>query len=74
MMIRQSTREVEDNGAESACRGITNTACTRCTEAINTRYREEMGVVVVVVRVVVFVDVESDSCMKKEDCAAAELI
>jgi hypothetical protein len=34
---------VEDNGAESACRGIANTACTRCTEAINTRYREEMG-------------------------------
>jgi hypothetical protein len=63
MMIRQSTREVEDNGAESACRGIANTACTRCTEAINTRYREEMGVVVVVVRVVVFVDVESDSCV-----------
>jgi hypothetical protein len=73
MIIRQSTREVEDNGAESACRGIANTACTRCTEAINTRYREEMGVVVVV-RVVVFVDVESDSCVKKEDCAAAELI
>jgi hypothetical protein len=34
---------VEDNGAESACRGIVNTACTRCIEAINTRYREEMG-------------------------------
>jgi hypothetical protein len=63
---------VEDNDAESACRGIANIACTRCTEAINTRYREEMGVVVV--RVVVFVDVESDSCVKKEDCAAAELI
>jgi hypothetical protein len=64
---------VEDNGAESACRGTTNTACTRCTEAINTRYRVEIGVAVVV-RVVVFVIVESDSCVKKEDCAAAELI
>jgi hypothetical protein len=74
MMIRQSTREVEDNDAESSCRGIANTTCIRCTTAINTRYREEMGVVVVVVRVVVFVDVESDSCMKKEDGAAAELI
>jgi hypothetical protein len=30
--------------------------------------------VVVVVRVVVFVDVEIDSCVKKEDCAATELI
>ena len=59
---------------ELACRAIANIACTRCTEAINTRYREEMRVVVVVVRVVVFVDVESDSCVKKEDCEEAELI
>jgi hypothetical protein len=73
MMIRQSTQEVDDNGAESTCRCIANTACTRCTKAINTRYIEEMGVAVVV-RVVVFVDVESDSCMKKEDCAIVELI
>ena len=64
---------MEDNGAELGCRGIANTACTRCTEAINTRYREEMRVDVVV-RVVVFVDVERDSCVKKEDCVAAELI
>jgi hypothetical protein len=41
---------VEDNDAESACRGMANIACTRCTEAINTQYREEkrVGVVVVV--------------------------
>ena len=71
MIIRQSTREVEDNSAESACRGIVNTACTRCTEAINTWYKEEMGVVVI--RVMTVVDVESDSCVKKEDSAAAEL-
>jgi hypothetical protein len=32
------------------------------------------GVVAVVVQVVVFVDVESDSCVKKEYCAVAELI
>jgi hypothetical protein len=43
MMIRQSTQEVEDNGAESSCRGIVNIACTRCAEDINTRYREEIG-------------------------------
>jgi hypothetical protein len=36
--------------------------------------RRDGVVVTVVVRVVVFVDVESDSCVKKEDCAAAELI
>jgi hypothetical protein len=35
---------------------------------------QRRDVVVVVVRVVVFFDVESDSCMKKEDCTAAELI
>ena len=33
---------MEDNNAESACRGIANIACTRCTEAINTQYKEEM--------------------------------
>jgi hypothetical protein len=51
MMIIQNTREVEDNGAESACRGIANIACTRSTEAINTQYREEKGVVVVAIGV-----------------------
>jgi hypothetical protein len=68
MMIRQSTREVEDNGAESACKGIANIACTRCTEAINTQYREEKGVVAIAVNVVG----EGDSCVKKEESAAAE--
>jgi hypothetical protein len=72
MMIRQSTREVEDNDAESACRGIANIACTRCTEAINTRYREEMGLLLLLEFVVVVV-VEGDSCVKKEESAAAEL-
>jgi hypothetical protein len=71
MMIRQSTREVEDNGVESACRGIANIACTRCTEAINTRYREEMGLLLLLEVAVVVVG-EGDSCVKKEESAAAE--
>jgi hypothetical protein len=71
MMIRQSTREVEDNGAESACRGIANIACTRCTEAINTRYREEMWLLLLLEFAVVVVG-EGDSCVKKEESAAAE--
>jgi hypothetical protein len=36
--------------------------------------RRDGVVVSVAIRVVVFVDVESDSCVKKEDCAVAELI
>ena len=71
MIIRQSTREVEDNGAESACRGIVNIACTRCTEAINTRYREEMGWLLLL-EVVVSVVGKSDSGVKKEESAVAE--
>jgi hypothetical protein len=70
MMIKQSTREVEDNGAKSACRGIANIACTRCAEAINTRYREEM---LLLLEVVVVVVGEGDSCAKKEESAAAEI-
>jgi hypothetical protein len=63
---------VEDIGTESACRGIANIACTRCTEAINTWYREEMGLLLLLEFVVVVV-VEGDSCVKKEESAAAEL-
>jgi hypothetical protein len=72
MMIRQNTREVEDNGAESACRGIANIACTRCTEAINTQYREEKGLLLLLLEFVVIVVGEGDSCVKKEESAAAE--
>jgi hypothetical protein len=71
MMIRQSTREVEDNGAESACRGIVNIACPRCTKAINTWYREEMGLLSLLEFPVVVVG-EGDSCVKKEESAPAE--
>ena len=53
--------------------------CKHCMHKVHRIYKctvqRRDGVdVVVVVRVVVFVDVESDSCVKKEDCAAAELI
>jgi hypothetical protein len=71
MIIRQSTREVEDNGAESTCRGITNTTCIRCTEAINTRYREEMGSLLLL-EVVVSVVGKGDSGVKKEESAVVE--
>jgi hypothetical protein len=53
--------------------------CEHCMHKVHRSYkytvqRRDGVVVIVVVRVVVFVDVESDSCVKKEDCAAAELI
>ena len=53
--------------------------CEHCMHKVHRSYkytvqRRDWVVVVVVVRVVVFVDVESDSCVKKEDCATAELI
>jgi hypothetical protein len=63
---------VEDIGVESACRGIANIACRRCTEAINTRYKEEMGLLLLFEFVVVVV-VEGDSCVKKEESATSEL-
>jgi hypothetical protein len=71
MIIRQSTQEVEHNGAESACRGIANTACIRCTEDINTRYKEEIGWRLLL-EVVVSVVGKGDSGVKKKDSAAAE--
>ena len=62
---------MEDNGAESTCRGIANTACTRCTEAINTRYREEMGLLLLLLlEVVVIVAGEDNSWLKKDQSAA----
>ena len=53
--------------------------CEHCMHKVHMSYkymvqRRDGGFVIVVVRVVVFVDVESDSCVKKEDCAVAELI
>jgi hypothetical protein len=51
---------------------MVNIACTRCTEAIYTRHREEKGLLLLLEFVVVFV-VEGDSCVKKEESAVAEL-
>jgi hypothetical protein len=62
---------VEDNDTESACRGISNIACTRCIESINTQYREEMGLLLLLEVVVIVVD-EGNSCVKKEESAAVE--
>jgi hypothetical protein len=64
-MIRQSTREAEDNDVESACRGIVNTACTRCTKAINTWYREKIGLLLLL-EVVVIVVGKGNSGVKKD--------
>jgi hypothetical protein len=49
-----------------------NMACTRCTEAIYTQYREEKRLLLLLEFVVVVV-VEGDSCVKKEESAVAEL-
>jgi len=72
MIIRQSTQVVEEFGAESACRGIANIACTRCTEDINTQYREEKDGLLLLLEVVVIVVDEGDSCVKKEESATTE--
>jgi hypothetical protein len=71
MMIRLSTREVEDNDGEYACRGMENIACTRCTEAIITRYNEEIGSLLLL-EVVVSVVGKGNSGVKKEEGATAE--
>jgi hypothetical protein len=72
MMIRQSTREVEDKCMESACRGIANISCTRCTKSINTRYREEMRLLLLL-EFVVIVAGEADSCVNKKESVVVEL-
>jgi hypothetical protein len=51
---------------------MVNIACTRCTEAIYTRYKEEKGLLLLLEFDVVVVG-EGDSCVKKEESAAAEL-
>jgi len=47
-----------------------NMACTRCTKAINTRYREEIGLLLL--EFVVVVVGEGDSYVKKDQSAASE--
>jgi hypothetical protein len=71
MMIRQSTQEVEDNDTEYACRGIANISCTRCTKDINTWYREEIGLLLLLEVVVIDVG-KGDSGMKKEESVASK--
>ena len=71
MLISQSTPEVEKIGAVEACRGMENIACTKCIEAINTRYREEIGLLLGL-EVAVNVVGEGNSCVKKEESATAE--
>ena len=48
-----------------------NIACTRCTEAIYIQYKEEKRVSLEL-EVAVNVVGEGDSCVKKEESAAAE--
>jgi hypothetical protein len=71
MMITQSTQEVEEFGTERACREIANIACTRCTESINTPYREEIGRGLML-EVVVSVVGKGDLGVKKEESAVAK--
>jgi hypothetical protein len=73
MLILQSTREVEKIGTVEACRGMENIACTRCTEAIYTRYREEIRLLLLWKFAVAIGVCCGDSCVKKNQSAAAEL-
>jgi hypothetical protein len=52
-------------------RYCTHIACTRCTKAINTQYREEIQFLLLLelLRIIV---VEGDSCMKKDQSATTE--
>jgi hypothetical protein len=71
MMIRQSTRVVEDIS------GGMQRFCMHCMHKVDKSYKYIVQrrdvVVVVTVGIVVVVVVEGDSCMKKEGSAAAEL-
>jgi len=73
MLISHSTREVENIGAFEACRGMENIACTKCTESINTRYREEIWLLLLLEFVVAIGGCCGDSCVQKNQSAAAEL-
>ena len=61
---------MEDNDGEYACRGMENITCTRCIEAINIWYREEIGLLLLL-EVVVIVG-KGNLRVKKEEHAAAE--
>jgi hypothetical protein len=73
MLISQSTREVEKISAVEACRGMENIACTRCIEEIKTWYREEIRLLLLWEFAVSIGVYCGDSCVKKNQSAAAEL-
>jgi hypothetical protein len=50
---------------------MVNIACTRCTESIYTRYKEEKQLLLLLEFAVVVVD-EGDSCVKKEKSATTK--
>jgi hypothetical protein len=63
MMIRQSTQVTKEFGAECACRGIANIACTRSIGTIRMMNKEEMGVVFMV---------EDSSVSKEAECRSRD--
>jgi hypothetical protein len=73
MLISQSTREAEKISVVESCRGMEKIACTRCTEAINTWYREEIRLLLLWEFVVAIEVCCGDSCVKKNQSAATEL-
>jgi hypothetical protein len=71
-MIRQSTREVED----IECGVSMQRYCMHCMHKVHKIYKytvQRRDGFVVAIGVVVVVVVEGDSCVKKEESAAAEL-
>ena len=56
-----------------ACRGMENIACTRCTEEINTWYREDIRLLLLWEFAVAFGVCCGDSCVKKKERATVEL-
>jgi hypothetical protein len=65
MLISQSTREAEKISVVESCRGMEKIACTRCTEAINTWYREEIRLLLLWEFAVAIEVCCGDSCVKK---------
>jgi hypothetical protein len=73
MLISQSTREAEKISVVESCRGMEKIACTRCIEAINTWYREEIRLLLLWDFAVAIEVCCGDSCVKKNQSAAIEL-
>jgi hypothetical protein len=73
MLISRALERWRRLARVEACRGMENIACTRCTEAINTRYREEIRLLLLWEFAVAIGVCCGDSCVKKNQSAAAEL-